>query len=306
MKSDMLTPSIHDHPRKIRKTAGEITFTCINSAIMVLFSLMILFPVLNVIAVSFSTDRYVYAGAVTFYPKGFRTDAYATIFASSSLWTGFGNSVFVSIVGAAFTLFFTSLASYPLACCKFFGKKIYTFMIMLTMWFSGGMVPTFLVMSNLGMVNSLWSLIVLSLMGAYNIVVLRSAFNAIPKSLLESAGMDGANDFRILFTIVIPLSKATLATIGLWSLVGHWNEFTNPIIYLKDYSQYTLQVLLRDVVLSRNGEMFGIYSEDDVRHLTPEQIVNATIFVAMVPMLIVYPFLQRYFVKGTMIGSVKE
>ena len=292
---------------KIRISSGDRAFVTINSLCMIIFCLIILFPVLNVIAVSFSSDQFVYNGSVTFYPKGFRTAAYDKVLSSTALWCSFGNSVFVAGAGTLFTLIFTSLAAYPMAFAKFYGKKIYTFMIMLTMWFGGGMIPTFLVMSRLGLVNSLWALIVLSLLGAYNIVVLRSAFHAIPKSLIESAQLDGANDFLILGKIVVPLSKATLATIGLWSLVGHWNAFTNPVIYLKDYSQYTLQVVLRDVVLASNAEMFGITgNEDQALNIIPEQIRNATIVVAMVPMLIVYPFLQRYFVKGTMIGSVKE
>ena len=292
---------------KIRISSGDRAFVTINSLCMIIFCLIILFPVLNVIAVSFSSDQFVYNGSVTFYPKGFHTAAYDKVLSSTALWRSFGNSVFVAGAGTLFTLIFTSLAAYPMAFAKFYGKKIYTFMIMLTMWFGGGMIPTFLVMSRLGLVNSLWALIVLSLLGAYNIVVLRSAFHAIPKSLIESAQLDAANDFLILGKIVVPLSKATLATIGLWSLVGHWNAFTNPVIYLKDYSQYTLQVVLRDVVLASNAEMFGITgNEDQALNIIPEQIRNATIVVAMVPMLIVYPFLQRYFVKGTMIGSVKE
>ena len=294
-------------PHKIRHSAGDHTFVIINSLCMILFCVIILFPVLNVISVSFSSDQYVYNGSVTFYPKGFRTAAYDKVLTSAALWRSFGNSVFVALGGTFFTLIFTSLAAYPLAFGQFYGKKLYTFMIMLTMWFGGGMIPTFLVVSKLGLVNSLWSLIVLSLLGAYNIVVLRSAFHAIPKSLIESAQLDGANDFLILGKIVVPLSKATLATIGLWSIVGHWNAFTNPVIYLKDYTQYTLQVVLRDVVLASNAEMFGITgSEDQAMNVIPEQIRTATIVVAMVPMLIIYPFLQRYFVKGTMIGSVKE
>lgn len=302
MKSAALNP--HDAPRKIKRTKGDWTFTIINSAAMILFCVIILFPVLNVIAVSFSSDAYVYQGAVSIYPREFRTVAYKTVMESSQLWNSFGNSIFVAVVGTVCTLVMTSLAAYPMAFGKFYGKKLYVSMIMLTMWFNGGMIPTFLVMNKLELVGSLWSLVVLSLLSAYNIVVLRSAFHAIPKFLIESAQLDGANDFVILAKLVVPLSKATLATIGLWSLVGHWNAFTNPVIYLKDYSQYTLQVILRDVVLAANGEMYGI--TEDNSHLMPEQIRNATIVVAMVPMLIVYPFLQRYFVKGTMIGSVKE
>lgn len=302
MKSAALNP--HDVPKKIKRTKGDWTFTIINSAAMILFCVIILFPVLNVIAVSFSSDAYVYQGAVSIYPREFRTVAYKTVMESSQLWNSFGNSIFVAVVGTVCTLVMTSLAAYPMAFGKFYGKKLYVSMIMLTMWFNGGMIPTFLVMNKLELVGSLWSLIVLGLLSAYNIVVLRSAFHAIPKSLIESAQLDGANDFVILAKLVVPLSKATLATIGLWSLVGHWNAFTNPVIYLKDYSQYTLQVILRDVVLAANGEMYGI--TEDNSHLMPEQIRNATIVVAMVPMLVVYPFLQRYFVKGTMIGSVKE
>lgn len=293
-------------PIRIRRSGGDVAFTILNAFFMLLFCVIILYPVLNVISVSFSQDAYVYSGTVTFYPKGFQTQSYSTVLSSYSLWRSFANSIFVALAGTFFTLVFTSLAAYPMAFGKFYGKKLYVFMIMLTMWFGGGMIPTFLVMSKLGLVGSLWSLIVLSLLSAYNIVVLRSAYHGIPGSLIESAQLDGANDFRILLQIVTPLSKATLATIGLWSLVGHWNAFTNPVIYLKDYSQYTLQVVLRDVVLSTNAEMYGITGGDDAAHLIPEQIRNATIVVAMVPMLIIYPFLQRYFVKGTMIGSVKE
>ena len=165
-------------PHKIRHSAGDHTFVIINSLCMILFCVIILFPVLNVISVSFSSDQYVYNGSVTFYPKGFRTAAYDKVLTSAALWRSFGNSVFVALGGTFFTLIFTSLAAYPLAFGQFYGKKLYTFMIMLTMWFGGGMIPTFLVVSKLGLVNSLWSLIVLSLLGAYNIVVLRSAFHA--------------------------------------------------------------------------------------------------------------------------------
>lgn len=291
---------------KIKATPAERAFTIVNTTFMLLFSIVILFPVLNVISVSFSSDLYVYNGSVTFYPRGFHVSAYEKVLQSASLWNSFLNSVFVASVGTVFALIFTSLAAYPLAIRRFPGKKLYTFMIMLTMWFGGGMIPTFLVMSKLKLVNTLWALIVLSLMSAYNIVVLRSAFSSLPRALVESAELDGANDFTILLRIVVPLSKATLATIGLWSVVGHWNAFTNPVIYLKDYSQYTLQVVLRDVVLASSAEMFGITGEQDQMHLVAEQIRNATIVVAMVPMLVIYPFLQRYFVKGVMIGSVKE
>ena len=292
--------AVRRHHMFARMTTGEKTFDVINIIIMALFSIIILYPVLNVVAVSLSSDFYIYSGQVGMFPRGFNTFAYQKVLMASSLWHAFGNSVFVAVFKCLFSLLMTCFAAYPLAFSKFYGKKIYTFMIMLTMWFSGGLVPTFMVMSKLGLVNNLWALVLLGMITAYNTVVLRSS------SLIESAEMDGANEFRILFSIVIPLSKAALATIGLWVIVGAWNDFMNPLIYLKNYNDYTLQVVLRDVVLSNTAEQYGLQMGDDVANLVPDQIRNATIVFAMLPMLVVYPFLQKFFVKGVMIGSVKE
>ena len=294
------------HHMFARMTMGEKIFDVVNILIMALFSIIILYPVLNAAAVSLSSDFYIYSGQVGMFPKGFNTFAYQKVLMAGSLWHAFGNSVFVAVFKCLFSLFMTCLAAYPLAFSKFYGKKIYTFMIMLTMWFSGGLVPTFMVMNRLGLVNNLWALVLLGMITAYNTVVLRSFFHSIPSSLIESAEMDGANEFRILFSIVIPLSKAALATIGLWVIVGAWNDFMHPLIYLKNYNDYTLQVVLRDVVLSNTAEQYGLQMGDDVANLVPDQIRNATIVFAMLPMLVVYPFLQKFFVKVVMIGSVKE
>ncbi len=291
--------------RHIREGFGSRAFDLINGLVMLIFCLLILFPLLNVVSISLSGDGYVYRGAVSFYPKGLTGVAYRKVLGNIHLWRAFGNSVFVAGAGCVCSLVMTSLAAYPLAFAKFYGKKLYTFMIMLTMWFSGGLIPTFIVINRLGLVNSLWALIVVNLVTAYNTVVLRSFYASIPHSLIESAQLDGANEFTILLRIVTPLSKAALATIGLWIIVGHWNDFMNPLIYLKDYNSYTLQVVLRDIVLSSAAEQYGMQVDGDTANLVPEQIRNATIVFAMLPMLVIYPFLQRYFVKGVMIGSVK-
>jgi putative aldouronate transport system permease protein len=290
----------------ILRQPGDRIFSLVNVLIMLGFCTVILFPVLNVISVSVSNDYYIYTGSVTFYPRGFELDAYRQVLKSGAIWRSFGNSVFVAVVACVLSLTMTSFAAYPLVFADFYGKKVYNFMILLTMWFSGGLIPTYMVVSRLGLINSLFALILVPMIGAYNVIIMRSFYQSIPATLVESARIDGAQDFRVLFQIVIPLSKAALATIGLWIIVARWNEFMGPIIFLKDYKKYTLQVLLRDVVLAANAHQYGIAPEGDEVNLIPEQIRNATIVVTMFPVLCVYPFLQKYFVKGVMLGAVKE
>ncbi len=196
----------------------------------------------------------------------------------------------------------TCLAAYPLAFGKFIGKRFITMLILLTMWFSGGMIPLYMVINKLRLVDNLFSLILVPLVTAYHVVILRSFFTSIPASLIESARIDGANDFTILVQVVIPLSKAALATIGLWIIVGRWNEFMNPILFLKDYRKYTMQIVLRDIVLASSAAQYDIVDESKA---LAEQVRNATIVVTMIPVLVIYPFLQRFFVKGVMLGAVK-
>lgn len=295
------------HPKtRIRKTPAEQAFDVCNLLLMLLVCAAILFPVLNVLSVSLSGDQYIYTGSVTFYPRGFQLDSYYKVVSAPPLWRAFGNSVFVAMVSCVLSLIATSFAAYPLVFASFYGKKLYTFMMLLTMWFSGGLIPTFMVVNRLGLVNSLWALILVPLIGAYNVIILRSFYGSIPKSLVESARLDGANDFMILYRIITPLSKAALATIALWIIVGRWNDFMGPVIYIKDHVKYTLQVVLRDVVLASSYTEYGISPDGDTANLLPEQMRNATIVFAMLPMLVIYPFLQKYFVKGVMLGSVKE
>ena len=275
---------------------------------MCILAIIFLYPILNVLAISLSGSAPVLRGKVSFFPKQFTVKAYENIFTNKHIWRSYGNTIFVAVVGCVLGLAMSSLAAYPMAFGDFYGKKIYSFMILFTMWFSGGLIPTYLVVRELNLLNSHWALILTSLAPAYYIIVLRSFFVNIPISLIESAKLDGANDFICMTKIVLPVSKPVLATIALWFIVGHWNSFLPALMYLNDRSKYTLQVVLHNIVLEASGKVYEVDAAvhaGDGSMVVSQQIQNAVIFVSLIPMLIIYPFLQQYFVKGVMIGSVK-
>ena len=295
----------------MKKSKSEKAFDGLNYFFMFLFVLMIIYPILNMVAISLSSDSYVLTSRVTFYPRGLNFTAYNQAFQNSMLMRAYINTITVALFGALSSLLIISFAAYPLAYSDFIGKRVIGFMILFTLWFSGGMIPQFLVTRNLGLLNTKAGLIFSILAGPFHIIILRAFFQTIPKSLMESAKIDGANDFKILFRIVWPLSKPALALIALWIVVGHWNAYMIPLLYLTDRNQFTLQIVLRDIVLLSQAYIYGMATEiqtaDTISNTAlPEQTKNAVVFIAMVPMLILYPFLQKYFVKGVMLGAVKE
>jgi len=296
---------------KIEKNVSEKIFDVVNIIIMSLVIICTLYPILNMLAISLSDDVYVLTSKVTFYPRGLDLDAYKQVFSNNFLMRAYKNTILVALLGVITSLPFTSFAAYPLAFSNFHGKKFVSFFIVFTMWFHGGMIPNFIVMRNLGLINNYASLILSSLISAYNVIILRNFYETIPSSLIESAKIDGANDFLILGRIVWPLSKPVLAILSLWTIVGHWNSFMTPLLYLNDHKKYTLQLVLRDIVLQATGaELYGMDTsyktvETSSYAAINEQTKNAVVFVSMVPMLILYPFLQKYFVKGIMLGAVK-
>lgn len=291
-----------------KKSKGEKVFDIFNKILMCLLTMAFLYPVLNVLAISLSSSSPVLRGEVTFFPRGLTAKAYENIFTNKHIWRSYANTIYVAAIGCVLGLIMSSLAAYPMAFGDFYGKKVYSIMILFTMWFGGGMIPTYLVMRKLKLLNTHWALILNSLAPAYYIIILRSFFLSIPISLIESAKLDGANDLVCLTKIVLPISKPVLATVALWFIVGHWNSFLPALMYLNDKGKYTLQVILHDIVLQASGKLYEI---DAAVHagegsmVIPQQIQNAVIFVSLIPMLIIYPFLQQYFVKGVMIGSVK-
>lgn len=287
-----------------KKSIGERIFDAVILLILTVFSLCIILPFMNLISISMSDEFAIMGGRVGIFPVGFSFASYKKIFETSSILIAYRNTIIVACVGCVFSLLLTSFAAYPLAFGEFWGKKGFNVLVMLTMWFSGGMIPSFLVMSKLQLVDTLASLILASLITAYNVLILRTFFSSIPKELIESARVDGANDFCILFRIVIPLAKVGLATIALWVFVGHWNDYMNPLLYLRNVNKYTLQLVLREMVLTSESSSLMELMEGN-RTALPEQLKHAVIVVAMIPVLAIYPFAQKYFVNGIMLGSVK-
>lgn len=299
-------PNKHGH---IRHSRSENVFNVFNICLMVVLLAFFLYPIFNMVSISMSNEYAVLRGEVTFYPRGFNFQAYRLIFESKELWRSVLNSTFVAGVGTATGLILMSMAAYPLAFGDFYGKKLYNILILLTMWFSAGIIPLFLTMSQLKLINSLWALIFNFMLTAYNVVIIRSYFDSIPMSIIESARIDGANDFRILFRFVMPLAKPVLATVALWVIVSHWNDFLHPLVFVSTRENYTLQLMLNEMVLSAESSVHNI-SVANTRTTggaaaLGQQTRNAVLVVAMIPMVILYPFVQRFFIGGVMLGSVK-
>ena len=286
------------------RSNDDRTMDIIVHTLLILLTLFFLFPFLNVLSLSISESSHVLKADVLFWPRGLSVEAYKKMLNDLTIVHAFGNSVFVAAVGCIFSLLMTAMAAYPLVFSDAPGKKIYSLMIMLTMWFDGGMVRTFVTMSKYGLVDNLWVLILLSLVSAYNVMVVKAFYTSLPMSLIEAARIDGANDPYILFRIVVPLAKPVLATVALWVIVGHWNAYLTPLIYMRSDTNYTLQLKLQQLLAGNTMDAESIAENWQIRGLN-EQLKYATVVIAMIPMLVIYPFFQRFFVKGVMIGAVK-
>ncbi len=292
---------------KVKESRGDRIFNVCNVLFMLVFAAVILYPFLNILAISLSGLSEGLLNSVTIFPKKFTWEAYSQILGNAELWKSYGNTIFVSVVGAVVTVFLTALAAYPLAFCDFPGKKIYTIFITITAWFNAGIIPNYMVVRELGLLDSLFALILPGALSAYNIIVTRSTYRSIPKSLIESARLDGASEWMILFRIAMPLAKAGLAVIAMWTLVLYWNDYTGPLLYISDPNKFTLQQILNKIILSAQGSDIGINAGTaDGAAALGTQVKYASLMVSMLPVLIAFPFVQKYFVKGALVGSVKE
>ncbi|NMA82829.1 MAG: carbohydrate ABC transporter permease [Epulopiscium sp.] len=278
-------------------------FDYVNTLIMIGVLVITLYPFIYVISISFSDSSYILQNQVKFYPRGFNLKAYKMIFESPKIPRAYLNTIIYTTLGTLVNVFLTAITAYPLAKKNLVGKKIWMTMIIITMFFSGGMIPNFIIVQRLGMIDTIWAIIIPNAIWTYELIITKSFYESIPDSLYESAVIDGASEFRILFQIFLPLSKASLASITLFYVMGHWNSFFIPMIYLNDMKKYPLQVVLREMLIfdtARRSESLGDYAA-----LTPEALKNAAIFVSILPILALYPFMQKYFVSGVMLGSVK-
>jgi len=285
----------------------RIMYTIIYVA-MVLLLITVMYPLIYVLSSSFSSGTAVSAGRVLLWPVDFSTTGYEIIFSYKLVWTGYWNTIIYTVVGTALNVVLTIMAAYPLSRRDFYGKNIYMTLFMITMFFSGGMIPNYILMTKLHLTDTRWAIILSGAISVYNMIIMRTYFqNSIPYELFEAARIDGISDWGYLFKIVLPLSRAIMAVIVLYYAVAHWNSYFNAMLYLRDRDLYPLQLVLRDILNASNVDLSQIDDAELLAQMTgaADLIKYALIVVSTVPILCVYPFVQKYFEKGVMIGSVK-
>ena len=289
-----------------KRSVGDIVFDTINVIFMIALCIITIYPMYYVLVASFTDNSHLVANqGFLFWPFGFTTGAYELAFSHPLLLSGYKNILFVLAVSLPINIMLTLFCGYFLASRDVMLKKPVLFIVMFTMFFSGGMIPTYLNIRDLGLYNSLWALILPGAMSVYNSIICRTAIEAVPDSLQESAYIDGANDLVIVFRIVLPLIMPTIAVLLLYYGVGHWNSWFPASIYLKDNEKLPIQNVLRAVLIANSPILNASAAENDQVNLFAESIKYSAIVITTVPVLCIYPFLQRYFVKGVMIGAVK-
>lgn len=291
--------------RKQPSTLGDRIFHLLVCLMSIVAFVVTLYPFLYVVAISVSGAQAIYNSEVFLIPKDVTLAGYKQVMSQKGLWTAYGNTIFYTVVGTLFNLVATAIAAYPLSRPSFGPRRFFNFFIAFTMYFSGGMIPSYLLITGMGFYNSRWVMIIPSLLSTYNVMVCRSAFSAIPDEVIESAEIDGANDWQTFGRIAVRLITPTLAVLTLYYAVGHWNNFFTALLYFSDESLMPMQVLLRRVLIQSSGELMGDTAGSSDNAAVSIQIRYVTIVVATLPILAIYPLLQRYFVKGVMLGAVK-
>ena len=294
------------HTNKIRTSTGEKIFTVFNYTFITVLCLVMLYPFWHVVMQSFSSMEETLKGGMFLYPKGFNIDTYNSVFNNPQVFTGFGTSFMVTIVGTVLGTLLTAMTAYPLSKARLRGGKVMMVLVLFTMIFAAGMIPSFLLVQGLGLLDNRLALILPALVSAYNCIIMKNFFLSIPESLEESARIDGANDIRIFFSIIVPLSKATIATIALFMAVAYWNDYFSTVLYIRSRDHWALPAVLRNLLTNTQQAMAqaGV-NVINTSNTNSETIKAGTIVISTVPILVVYPFVQKYFVTGVMIGGVK-
>lgn len=285
----------------VRKISTDKIFDWIINILMGAIAIMFLIPLVHVVVCSFSSVNQVIAGNVGLFPVDFTIDGYKEVFADEKLWRGFGNSLFYTFVGTIIQVTLQMLCAYPLSRRDFKGRKVINLFLILTMFISGGMIPTYLLISKLRMLNTIWALIIPGCVSVFNIIVIRTYMEAsIPFELQEAARIDGCGDFAIFCRVILPLSRPIIFVMVLYAIVGYWNNYFNSLLYIQDSSLFPLQRVLQDMLVSNNSSIGG-----GTEVGKQEQLKYVTIVVSSLPLLIIYPFFQKYFEKGVVMGGVK-
>ncbi len=292
---------------RISKQKGIHTFDVILILLSVIIMVIIAYPLFFVVIASFSDPQAVLGGKITFWPVGFNLESYKMILKEPKIWNGYRNTIFYTVLGTFINFILTTLTAYPLSRKDMPCRKLLTFFITFTMLFGGGMIPVYMVVRGLNLTDTIWAMVIPGAISTYNMLVMKNYFqSSIPEELHEAAAIDGCGHFQSLLRVILPLSTPIIAVIILFYAVGHWNAFFNAIIYLRDQRLYPLQIILREIMLQNSleavgGDMIGMYE----KVMRGETMKYAVILVASAPVLAFYPFVQKYFVKGIMVGAVK-
>ena len=300
--------SYESNVNKVNESGFDRIFMFFNASVLLVITVAILLPLIFIVSASFSSSEAVIAGRVSLWPVDFSLQGYQTIFEHKKVWDGFGNSLFYTVFGTLFNVVMTIIAAYPLSRQDLVGRRVITIAFIFTMLFSGGLIPTYMVVRGLGLLNTRAAMILPTGIGIFNLLITITFFRTtIPPELIEAARIDGANDFRVFGSIILPLARPIIAVLVLFYAVNHSNSYFSALIYLKDQELFPLQIVLREILIENSIDASMLIDIEDLvaREGLRELLKYSLIVVASVPVLIIYPFVQRHFVKGMMIGSVK-
>jgi len=301
---DLKTISASARVNAIKSSTGEKVFTVFNYCVFILIGITTLVPFINLLAKSLSSEDAVVSGRVGLFPVGIQFETYKYVLQDSLFLTSLKTSVLLTVIGTGLSLIMTTITAYPLSKIRLRGRKWLLLMFVFTMLFSGGLIPTYLLMHNLNLVNTFAVLFLPAMVNVFNMLIIKNYFEGLPDSLEESGKLDGAGNIRILIHIMLPLSLPVLATIALFFAVAFWNDYFTAMIYITDSELKPLQLYLKELIVSSSGD-FLKNNVDLAINMTPQSIQASSILLATIPILLVYPFLQKYFVKGVLVGSVK-
>ncbi|GIP36465.1 sugar ABC transporter permease [Paenibacillus sp. J2TS4] len=293
--------------RLIKETGLDKLFTVANYLFASILLLVVIYPLVFVLSASFSSPESLMGGKVWLFPVDIGLAGYKAVFEYKSVWIGYSNSLLYTVAGTVINVVMTIAAAYPLSRKDFYGGRTIMLIFAFTMIFSGGLIPNYLLVKELGLLNTRWALLIPNAMSIFNVVVMMSFFRSnIPAELLESAKMDGCSNFRFLLSIVLPLSGAVIAVITLFYAVGHWNSFFDALLYLSDKNKFPLQIYLREILLLNTTSDITLNVHEESKNFYLSELLKySLIILSSLPMIVLYPFVQKYFVKGVMVGSLK-
>ena len=289
---------------KNRLSIGDRIFYIIDYIFVALVAIVALYPFIFIFSASVSNSAALGRGEIWLFPKGFNTDAYEIVLEEKAVWSSYGNTIWYVVVGTTMNMVLTTFTAYPLSRKNFSGRNKVMMFIAFTMFFTGGLVPSYLLVKKLGLIDTRWAIVIPAGISTWNLIIMRTFFESIPQSLHEAATIDGCSELRIMTRIFLPLSLPVLSVMVLFYAVAHWNSYFSALVYLNDQKLYPLQMHLRKILIQYNqNEMLQELTQG--RDVVGQSVRYATIIVSTVPILLIYPFLQKYFVKGVMVGAIK-